>query len=286
MRSRTKMDFMCSEFGEKRALALSGADEREKLVTSLLVVTERAEHGARHCRTMLLFDATHLHAEMAGFDDHADALRRDLFLDGLRDLAGQALLNLQAPREGVHQTSDLAEPQNALVREIGHMGLAEKRQQVVFAKAKELDVLHDDHLVVGHAERRAIQYMIQVLVVTAGQEFEGLLEAFRRFSQALAIGVLADKLDDLAHVTSDLARIDFLAILVVQQDFFHWLGHGRFPSRLSPAYSKLLFPVSWTRMRSSFALGKVLRRLKISMHKFSVVGTWPRNAGISSLRDL
>src|SRR6266478_1097831 len=167
MRSRTKMDFMCSEFGEKRAagtsvlpLALRGADEREKLVTSLLVVTERAEHGARHCRTMLLFDAAHLHAEMAGFDDHADALRRDLFLDGVRDLAGQTLLNLQASSKGVHQAGDLAESQNSLVREIGHMGLAEKRQQVVFAKAEELDVLDDDHLVVGHAERGAVQHVV------------------------------------------------------------------------------------------------------------------------------
>src|SRR5438876_852100 len=206
---------------------------------------------------------------MAGFNDDANALRSDFFLDRVRNLAGQALLNLEAPCESVHQTGDLAKPQDALVREIGYMRLAKKRQQVMFAKAEELDVLHDDHVVVGHVESRSIQYMIQVLVVAAGQKFQRLLEALRRFSQALAIGILADELDDLAHVAGDPARIDFLflAILIVQQDFFHWLGHGRFPSRLSPVYSKLLFPVSWTRMRSSLAWGKVLRRSKISMHK-------------------
>src|SRR5229473_3689660 len=265
-------------------LGILAANEREKLVASLLIVTEGPEHGASHGRTVLLLHAAHLHTQMASFDDYADALRSDFFLDGLRDLAGHALLNLQAARKHIDHASDLAEPQNPLVRQIGHMGLAEERQQMVFAETEEFDVLHDDHLVVGHAERRAIQYMIQVQVVTAGQILESFLETLRRLAQPFAIRVLSDDLDDLAHVASDGARVEFLA--VIQKNFFRWLRHGRFPSRLSPAYSKLLFPVSWTRIRSSFALGKVFKRRKISMHKFSVVGTFSRNAGTSSLSDL
>src|SRR6266576_3256531 len=105
---------------------------------------------------------------------------------------------------------------------------------MVLAEAEELDILHDDHLVIGHAERRTIQDMIQVQVVTAGQILERFLETLRRFAQPFPI--------------------------VIQQNFFGWLGHRWFPSTLSPAYSKLLFAVSWTRMRSSFALGKDLRR--------------------------
>src|SRR5258708_2085244 len=123
--------------------------------------------------------------------------------------------------------------------------------------------------------------MIQVQVVTAGQILQSFLETLRRFAQALAIGILSNDFYDLAHVASDAARVELLA--VIQQNFFHRLGHGWVPSRLSPAYSKLLFPVSWTRMRSSFASGKDFKRSKISMHKFSVVGTFPRNAGTSSL---
>src|SRR5712664_3331569 len=265
-------------------LALSRADQREKLVARLLIVAESAEHSAGHCRTVLLLHAAHLHAEMAGFDNHANTLRSDFFLDGLRDLAGHAFLNLQAARKHVDHAGDLAEPQNPLVRQIGHVGLAEERQQMVFAEAEEFDVLHDNHLVVGHAERRAVQYMIQVQVVTAGQILERFLETLRRLAQPFAIRILSDDLDDLAHVAGNPARIDFL--LIVQQNFFGWLGHDRFPSRLSPAYSKLLFPVSWTRMRSSFAWGKDFRRWKISMHRFSVVGTLPRKTGISSLSDL
>src|SRR5467141_985605 len=137
-------------------LALSGADQSEKLVPRLLIVTEGTKHGAGDGLAMLLFHAAHLHAEMAGFDNHADPLRSDFFLDGLRDLAGHALLNLQPARKHIHDARNLAEPQHTLVWQIGHVGLAEERQQVVFAEAEEFDVLHDDHLVVGHAERRAV----------------------------------------------------------------------------------------------------------------------------------
>src|SRR5438067_1032947 len=91
-------------------LGILPAHEREKLVSGLLIVTESAEHGASDGLPMLLFHSAHLHAEMAGFDNHADTLRSDFFLDGLGDLAGKALLNLQAAREHVDHAGDLAEP--------------------------------------------------------------------------------------------------------------------------------------------------------------------------------
>src|SRR5437762_1413015 len=137
-------------------------NEREKFIARLLVVAESAEHGAGDGLAMLFLNAAHLHAQMAGFDDYADALRSDFFLDRFRDLAGHAFLNLQPPREHIDQA--------------------------------------------------------------------------RYF-----------------------ARIDLFGV-VMQQKFFRWFSHGRFPSGLTPAYSKLLFPVSSTRMRSSFALGKDFRR--------------------------
>src|SRR6266704_2546935 len=102
--------------------------------------------------------------------------------------------------------------------------------------------------------------MIQVQVVTAGQILQRFLETLRCLAQPFAIGILSDDLDDFAHVAGDGARVEVLA--VIQQNFFRWLVHGRFPSRLSPAYSKLLFPVSWTRIRWSFALGKDFKRSK------------------------
>ena len=50
---------------------------------------------------MLFLDATHHHAQMPGLDDNADALWLDGVLDRLRNLRGQALLDLQAAREGI-----------------------------------------------------------------------------------------------------------------------------------------------------------------------------------------
>src|SRR5437764_367341 len=199
-------------------------------------------------------------AEPLDIGDRPDCLLSwsDFLLDGLGDLAGHALLHLQATRKHIDHASNLAEPQNTLLRKIGHVSLPEEWQQVMFAEAEELDVLHDDHFVVGHAERCAVQYMSQVQVVTAGQILQCFLETLRCLAQPFAIGILSDDLYDFAHVAGDGARVEVLA--VIQQNFFRWLVHGRFPSRFSPAYSKLLFPVSWTRIRSSFASGKNFKR--------------------------
>src|SRR5229473_7352031 len=149
-------------------LGVLAAHKSEKFVARLLIVTESAEHSTGNCRTVLLLHAAHLHTQMAGFDDYADALRSDFFLDGLRDLTGHALLDLQAAGEHIDHARNFAKTQNTFVRQISNVGLAEERQQVMFAEAEKLDVFNDDHLVVSHAKRRAVQNMIQVLVITAG----------------------------------------------------------------------------------------------------------------------
>src|SRR5579863_2564929 len=80
-----------------KLLDLATADQRQELVPGLLVLAKDAQHRARRCHRVLLLDAPHHHAEMPRFDDDADALRAQPLLDGVRDLAGQPLLNLQAP---------------------------------------------------------------------------------------------------------------------------------------------------------------------------------------------
>ena len=122
-------------------------------------------------------------------------------------------------------------------------------------------------------------------MIAAGEEAEGFFKALRRFAQPLAIWVFPDGLDHLADVTRDGVRAKFFAVdSIIQQDLFRWLGHEWLPS-VFPAYSKLLLPVSWMRTRSSLAWGKFCRRQKISMHRFSVVGTFSRNAATSSLSE-
>src|SRR5258708_25234060 len=114
-------------------LGVLAAHKSEKFVARLLIVTESAEHSTGNCRTVLLLHAAHLHTQMAGFDDYADTLRSDFFLDGLRDLTGHALLDLQAAGKPIDHPPHLSNPQYTLVPPVGNGGLAEERQQVMCA---------------------------------------------------------------------------------------------------------------------------------------------------------
>jgi len=64
-----------------------------------LFVAKRTEHRTGHGLPVLLFNATHLHAQVPRLDNHSDALRAIFSSNRPRDLAGHALLNLQSPRE-------------------------------------------------------------------------------------------------------------------------------------------------------------------------------------------
>src|SRR5687768_970264 len=123
-------------------------DQLEKLHAGTRVVPEDAEHGAGHCKRVLLFDAAHRHAQVSTLADHRHAARVDRLEYRLRDLVRHALLNLQAPREHVDEPRDLAQPDDPRIRNVRDMTLAEERQQVVFAQAVEINVLDDDHLAV------------------------------------------------------------------------------------------------------------------------------------------
>ena len=91
------------------------------------------------------------------------------FLNGLRNLLREPLLDLQAARENVHNPRDLAQADDLVVGQVGHVHLAEEGQQMVLAQAEELDVLHHDHFVVLHFVKRAIHQLLNVRVVSAGR---------------------------------------------------------------------------------------------------------------------
>src|SRR6266850_6205751 len=131
-------------------------------------MSETAKHGAGHSRTVLLFNAAHLHTQVACFDDHTHTLGTNFFLNGLCDLAGHALLNLQPASEHVYQAGDFAQSEHTLVRQVSDMGLAEEREQVVFAKTEEFNVLHHHHFIVRNAKGGAVQKVVDVLMIAAG----------------------------------------------------------------------------------------------------------------------
>ena len=161
------------------------ANQLEELHARARVVAEGAEHGAGDGEGVLLLDAAHRHAQVRALADHRHAERIDLLADGLGDLVGHPLLDLQPPREHVHEPGNLAEPDDARLRNVGDVALAEERQQVVLAQAVEIDVLHDDHLVVVDREERVVEDFVDVGRVAAGQECERLLDAQRRPQPAL-----------------------------------------------------------------------------------------------------
>src|SRR5262245_10293592 len=111
---------------------------------------------------------------MSRFDDHPHSMRIELRLQGFSDLHGQPLLNLQPSRKHVHDARNLAESHHLLIGQIAHMNSAVERQQVMLAHAEEIDVFHNDHLVVLDREERAVQEMIDVAMITLGHEGEGL----------------------------------------------------------------------------------------------------------------
>ncbi|MOA08192.1 hypothetical protein D3C78_1279380 [compost metagenome] len=72
------------------------------------------------------------------------------------------------------------------------MGLADERQQVVFAQRIQLDVLHQHHFAVVGAEQRVVGDFLQRLLVALAEVLHGLGGTLGRVEQAFAGGVLAE----------------------------------------------------------------------------------------------
>jgi len=141
---------------------------------------------------MLFLYAAHHHAQMAGFDDYADALRFDDFLDGLGNLGSEALLNLEAAREKLDQTRHFAQADDFAVGDIGDVHFAEEGQHVVFTQAEHFDVFDDDHFVVADGEERAFEQGFGIFGVAAGEELHGFANALGSLLKAFAVGIFAE----------------------------------------------------------------------------------------------
>src|SRR5581483_3562782 len=218
------------------AVTVLGANEREELLAGLLLLAEDAEHGGGDGGGVLLFHAAHHHAEVTRLNDHADALRLDDPLDGLGDLGGKAFLHLQASREDVHQSGELAEANHFAARNVGDVHLPVKRQEMMLAKAEHLDVLNDHHLVIVHREESTPQQAVRIFVVALGQVFQGTLHALGRMLQSFAVRIFAQAGEELADefgeagggqgVTNVRSRFDQRDVVLLRHD---WLGSPVLP---------------------------------------------------------
>jgi hypothetical protein len=146
------------------ALAYQG----EELLTRFLFVAEAAQHRGRYRGGVLLLDAAHHHAEVAGFDDYGYTLWFDHSLNRFRNLCSEALLDLEAAGEEFDQARDFAEADHFAVGDVGHVHFSEEGQQVMLAEAEHFDVFDDDHFVVGDGEERAFEQGFGIFGVAAG----------------------------------------------------------------------------------------------------------------------
>lgn len=148
----------------------------------------------------MLFHAAHLHAHVFGFNDYHHALRIEGFLDAVLDLHGHTLLHLQAVAEDIHDAGYLGEARYLPVGDVGHVRLSVEGKHVVLAEGVEVNVLDDDHLVVVFVELSRVEHSHGVHRVAAGEGEHGLGHALGSLEQALALGILAQQLEDAVVV--------------------------------------------------------------------------------------
>ena len=123
---------------------------------------------------------------MAGFDHHPHAARVQGLHEGAGDLGGEALLDLQPVREAVDEARDAGEANDGFVGEVGDVGMAEERQQMVLAQRVQLDALHGDHLVRFGRKDRIGQLRGGIAPVAGREELERLRGAQRGALQAIS----------------------------------------------------------------------------------------------------
>lgn len=82
--------------------------------------------------------------------------------------------------------------------------LAGKWDHVVLAHGEDLDVLHDDELVVALVEDGFVDKVLHVLLVSLGEEEHGLCVAVWGGKETLTVWILSQALENSAHSTSQL----------------------------------------------------------------------------------
>src|SRR6185312_14139747 len=162
------------------------ADHRQELAARRGVVAEGAEQAARHHRDARLVDAARRHALMRRLDDDGDALGLQHLAQGVGDLRRHLLLDLQALRIDLDEPRQLRDADDAAVRQIGDMRLADDRRDMVLAMRFEADVLQYDHLVIAvDLAEGAMQLLDGVAAVAAEIFLVGAYDAVGRAAQPL-----------------------------------------------------------------------------------------------------
>ena len=187
--------------GGRSSPAQGGADaafpgRRQELRSEGRGVSERSAKSEGGGFGLLLLYPAHHHAEVGRFQHHGHPARSENRVERLRDLTGQALLHLKAPREHVDQARDLGEADHPARGEVGHVGAAVEGKQVMFAQGEELDAPHEDHVFTVFFEDRAAHGLLRAPLHPGGEEGEGPSNPLGGAFEPVASGVLAERIED------------------------------------------------------------------------------------------
>jgi len=159
-----------------RLLALSPVQQRQELISSLRPLPHRAQHTARSCDSSRLLYTAHNHAHMRTLHNHRYTLWLEHLAQSKRDLLRKTLLHLQTPAEHLCYSCELREADhpsrgnvaNVHLRKVvstAHSAglgiqskayLARERHQMMLAQTVDIDVLHDNQLIVILVEYRIV----------------------------------------------------------------------------------------------------------------------------------
>src|SRR6476660_10317176 len=126
-------DLLTTQLPWAGGLIAVGMNELEEFFAGLQLVPKDSQHGTGDRYCILFFYAAHHHAQMASFHDDGHAMRLELGLQRFRNLDGQPLLHLQPAAKGVHQSRNLAQSDDFLVRHVANVASSEEWEQVMFA---------------------------------------------------------------------------------------------------------------------------------------------------------
>mmetsp|Transcript_7492 Transcript_7492/g.20239 ORF Transcript_7492/g.20239 Transcript_7492/m.20239 type:complete len:278 (-) Transcript_7492:320-1153(-) len=185
-------------------------DDSKELGSDLSVILEDSAHGRGGCGGADLLHSAHDHAEVSAFDDDGNTQWFDGLNDGIGDLAGETLLDLQAAGEDLGNTGELGESENLAVGDVSDMDASCEWHHVMFAETVDVDVTHDDHLVVVLLEDGLVGDVLAGEVVSVCEEEEGLGPSRWRLLKALAGWVLTDAFEDGLAGLCHLGELGFL----------------------------------------------------------------------------
>jgi hypothetical protein len=106
-------------------------------------VAQGAPRRERHGAALGLSNSSGGHTTVDGIQHDKDPSWSETVHESLRDLLGEALLELRARAKSFNHTSYLAKPDDSALGNIGDMGNAGERKQVVFADRTEVDIANE-----------------------------------------------------------------------------------------------------------------------------------------------